>query len=235
MSPHNSPDGEWKVVIPQAMVDRILKSHAHEGEPELPKKGSLLDQDIPLFDEQEPPRKLGPFLLVGAIVAMMLIFTGLQVADSHAPATENEASVTSGVQSMSAAELIQSVNSGKGTAYWLGPKSGDVYTNSTAIDGVDQVAYHPESSPVTSQDQFDVSVSTFRNLATYNVRPHQFFGDNAITVTLKNGAAVTYNKSLPNQAIVIFPGKPQVIVLDYQAVQAVPRILDDAQNLVLIS
>lgn len=217
------------------MVERVLKGHEHEDEPELPSKGSLLDQDIPLFEEEEPRRRLGSLLLVGSIVASMLIFTGLQVADSHAPATENEVTVNSGIQTMSAAELIQAVNSEHKTIYWLGPVSGDVYTNSNTMEGVNQIAYHPKSSLVSNQNLFDVSVGTFSNLAAYDARPHQFFGDNAITVTLKNGAAVTYNKLLTDQAVVIFPGKPEVIVLDYPAAQTVPMIFSDAQNLVPIS
>lgn len=234
LSSLNSPLGEWAVVIPQSMVDKVLKEHVHEIIEEPPFEERLLDQDIPLFEEEAPSRGFGSLLLVGAIVASLLVFTGLQVADSHAPATQNEVAVSSGVQSMSAAELIQAVKAENRAVYWISPKRGDTYTNSSSTDGIDQISYRQEGSNVSNLNQFDVTVSTYKDLSTYQTQPHQFFGANSRTVTLNSGVVVTYNATLPNQTIVIFPGRPEVVVLNYPAVQAVPTLLNDAQNLVPI-
>jgi hypothetical protein len=223
------------VAIPQYLIDRAIKQ-SDESVPAVHSydEGPWLER--PLFVEEEPAGfGLGRLLLIGSIIGSLLIFSGLQVAQSHAPATARQVAVASGVQFMSAAELIQSIKTENRKVFWLNSKQGDSYTNSTSAIGIDQVFYRPVGSNASNLNQFDVNVSTYRDYSTYEAQPHPFLGANGRTIALASGATVTYNSALPNQAVVQFPNAPEVVVLNYPANQAVPMIINDAERLVPIS
>lgn len=223
------------VVIPQYLIDRALKNPgkavadvvAYDEGPSL---------DHPLYVEEETrPFGFGRLLLIGSIIGSLFIFTGLQVAQSHAPATVNQVAVSSGVQSMSAAELVQTIKAENRTVYWLNAKQGDSYTNSSSANGIDQIFYSPVGTRASDLNHFDVNVGTYRDVATYDSQPHPFLGANGRAITLSSGATVTYNTASPNQAVVQFSNHPEVVVLNYPATQTVPTIINDAETLVPIS
>jgi len=223
------------VVIPQYLIDLALKKSGEVVEEVLPyDEGFALEQPL-YFEEDARPFRFGRLLLIGAIVGSLVVFTGLQVADSHAPATVSETAVSSGVQTMSAAELIQSIKAENRTVYWLKSKRGDSYTNSSSANGLDQVTYRTAGTNVSNLNHFDVIVGTYKDYSTYDAQLHPLLGANGRTTTLTSGATVTYNAASPNQAVVQFPNNPEVVVLDYPAAQAVPTIINDAENLVPIS
>lgn len=223
------------VLIPQRLIDMAMRSSAAATEEIIPyDEGLPIEQ--PLYLEEEPrPFGFGRLLLMSAIVGSLVVFTGLQVADSHAPATLNETSVSSGVESMSAAELIQSVKAENRTVYWLNAKRGDSYANNSSANGIDQITYRPAGANASDLAQFDVIVGTYKDYATYDAHPHPLLGANGRTTTLTSGATVTYNSASPNQAVVQFPDKSEVVVLNYPAMQAVPALINDAENLVPVS
>ena len=234
----SSPDAsrnDVTVVIPQYLLDMALKDSKVALEVVIPyDEGPRLEQ--PLFIEAETrPIGFGKLLLIGAIVSSLVGFTGLQVAESHAPATVTEVTVSSGVQTMSAAELIQTIKTENRTVYWLNSKQGESYTNSSSANGIDQIFYRPVGSSASDLKQFDVNVGTYRDYSTYDAQPHPFLGANGRTITLPSGATVTYNTASPNQAVVQFSNKPEVVVLNYPATQTVPTIINDAESLVPIS
>jgi hypothetical protein len=222
------------VVIPQYLIDLALKDSGKAvAEVVAYDEGSWVQQ--PLYVEEESrPFGFGRLLLIGSIIGSLFIFTGLQVAQSHAPATVNQVAVSSGVQSMSAAELVQTIKAENRTVYWLNSKQGDSYTNSSSANGIDQIFYRPVGSNPSDLNQFDVNVGTYRDYSTYEAQPHPFLGANGRTITLPSGATVTYNTASPNQAVVQFFNKPEIVVINYPATQTVPTIINDAENLVPI-
>ena len=235
MSSLSAKCDDIRVVIPQSLIERALKKSTDIVEEILPyDEGYPVEQ--PLSYEEEPRLfSLGRLILITAIVGSLLTFTGLQVADSHAPASSHQVAVASGTQTMSAMELVQSVNAENRNVYWLGSKQGDSYSNSSSADGVDQITYHPEGSDISNLNQFDLIVGTYHDSSIYDAHPHPYLGGNGRTITLTSGALVSYNASSPDQAVVRFPNKSQVVVLNYPAVQSVPNMINDAQNLVPIS
>jgi hypothetical protein len=222
------------VVIPQYLIDLALKDSGRAvAEVVAYDEGPWVQR--PLYIEEESrPFGFGRLLLIGSIIGSLFIFTGLQVAQSHAPATVNQVAVSSGIQSMSAAELVQTIKAENRTVYWLNSKQGDSYTNSSSANGIDQIFYRPVGSNASDLSQFDVSIGTYRDYSTYEAQPHPFLGANGRTITLPSGATVTYNTASPNQAVVQFSNKPEIVVINYPATQTVPTIMSDAENLVPI-
>lgn len=235
MSSLSATRTDVKVVIPQYLLDLALKSSSKPvADVVLYDEGSASRH--PLVIEEEVPRMgFAKLLVIGAVLGSMVVFTGLQVAQSHAPATITEVAVSSGVQTMSAAELVQTIKAENRTVYWLNAKQGDSYTNTSSANGTDQIFYRPVGAQVSNLNQFDVNVSTYQDFATYDAQPHPLLGANGRAIALTNGATLTYNTASPNQAVVQFPNKPGVIVLNYPAFQAVPTMINDAENLVPIS
>jgi len=217
------------------LIDRALRKSADIVEEIVPyDEGLPIDQPL-YYEEESRFFGLARLALITAIVGSLVAFTGLQVADSHAPATINATAVTSGIQTMSAAELIQTIKTENRTVYWLNSKQGDTYSNNSSANGIDQVIYRPEGADVTNLNQFDVIIETYKDYSTYDTQPHPLLGANGRTTTLDSGATVTYNAASPNEAVVQFPNRPEIVVLNYPAVQAVPTIINDAGNLVPIS
>lgn len=223
------------VVIPQHLIDLALKDSGKSVAEVVPyDEGPSLEH--PLYVEEEVgPFGFGRLLLIGTILGSLFIFTGLQVAQSHAPATVNQVAVSSGVQSMSAAELVQTIKAENRTVYWLNLKQGDSYTISSSANGIDQIFYRPVGTRASDLNHFDVNVGTYRDYSTYDAQPHPFLGANGRTITLPSGSTVTYNTASPNQAVVQFSNKPEVVVLNYPATQTVPTIINDAETLIPIS
>lgn len=235
MSSPSARRNDVTVVIPQYLIDRALRESADAVEAIVPYDEGLPIEQPLYYEEESRAFRLDKVILITAIVGSVVAFTGLQVADSHAPATFNEVTVASGVQSMSAAELIQSIKAENRTVYWLNAKQGDSYANHTSANGMDQITYRPAGANVSDLTQFDVIVGTYKNYSTYDAQPHPLLGANGRTTTLTSGATVTYNSASPNQAVVQFPDRPEVVVLNYPAMQAVPTIINDAGNLVRIN
>jgi hypothetical protein len=223
------------VVIPQHLIDRALNESGKAVTRITPyDEGPSIEHPLYIEDE-ERPFGFGRLLLIGAVVSSLVIFTGLQVAQSHAPAAVNEVAVSSGVQPMSAAELVQLINAENRTVYWLNSRQGDSYTKSSSVNGIDQVFYQPEGANVSNLNPFDVNVGTYKDYSTYDAQPHPLLGGNGRTTTLTSGATVTYNSASTNQAVVQFPDKPEVVVINYPVAQTVPTIINDAESLVPIS
>lgn len=234
-SPGASRD-DVTVAIPQHLIDRALKESGKAVHEIVDwNEGPSTDRPVYVDAEYVRPFGFGRLLLIGSIVGSLFIFTGLQVAQSHAPATVNRVAVSSGVQSMSAAELVQTIKAENRTVYWLKAKQGDSYTNSSSANGIDQIFYQPVGTHASDLNQFDVNVGTYRDFSTYDAQPHPFLGVNGRTITLPSGATVTYNTASPNQAVVQFSNTPEVVVLNYPGTQTVPTIINDAESLVPIN
>ena len=105
-----TPRNDVTVVIPQHLIDLALKDSG-KSVAEVVAYDERTSTQQPLYmEEGVGPFGFGRLLLFGAIIGSLFIFSGFQVAQSHAPATVNQVAVSSGVQSMSAAELVQSIS-----------------------------------------------------------------------------------------------------------------------------
>jgi hypothetical protein len=189
----------------------------------------------PFLEEEAAPFSFGWLLLVGAVIGSLLVFGGVQVANSRDPATSKQIVVASGAQTMSAHELIQSVKAKGRTVYWLNARQGDSYLNNSSTSGIDHISYRPEGSNISNLNQFDVMIGTYRDYSTYLAQPHPFLGALGRTVTLSNGGTLTYNQMSPDRALVAFPDKPEIVVLNYPTTQGLSTLINDAQKLVPIN
>jgi hypothetical protein len=234
LSSLSSPSSGWTVIVPQATIEHARTMHSGTLENNLPLDESFSYPPSPLIEEEQGSLGFGRLLMIGTILGSLLVFTGWQVADSHAPAAPEEVTVASGVQTMSAAELIQSIKVNNKTAYWLNAKPGDSYSDNSSTEGVDQISYRPEGSNISNLNQYDVMIGTYRDFSTYDAQPHLLLGANGRTVTLSNGATLTYNQMSPERALVAFPDQAEIVVINYPTTQTVPTLINDAENLVQI-
>lgn len=234
MSSLSAKRNDVTVVVPQYLIDRAIKESAGRVEAIIPYDEGLPVEQPLYYEEESRFFSLARLGLITAIVGSIVVFTGLQVADSHAPAAVSQTTVATGVQTMSAAELIQSVSKENRTVYWLDSKPGDTYTNKSSAQGIDQIIYRPEGADVTNLLQYDVSIETYASYSLFDSQPHPLLGTNQRTTTLASGATVTYNAASIDEAVVQFPNQAQVVVINYPAAQALPTILNDASRLVPI-
>lgn len=221
--------------MPRAAIEAARSVHAGTVEDNFSADESFSYPPSPFIEEAPAPRSFVSRLIGGAVLGSILVFTGVQVASSHAPATQNQVAVVSGVQTMSAGELIQNVKSQGKSVYWINTRAGDSYSESSATLGVHQIFYRAEGSDASLLNQFDVMIGTYQDQATYDAQPHPFLSGESSTLNLSTGATLTYNQTASNRAIVTFPDKPEIIVLNYPTTQAVPIMINDAESLVLIS
>jgi CheY-like chemotaxis protein len=188
-------------------------------------------------EEEGAPIRVGRFLIIAAVILGTFIVSailGLQLSNSHAPAAHSVVAA-SGTRPMSATGLIQNVPTKNGKVYWLNVKQGDTYSVNSVVPGVDQITYLPKGSNISKLNQFDVVIGTYRDISTYNAQPHPFLGANGRTVTLSNGSTLSYNQMSPDRAVVSFPNKSELVVLNYPTTQTLPTLIKDAQNLVPIA
>lgn len=234
MSSQTIPGGDIPVLIPQYLIDQALKkSNRALAELVAFDEGPALVH--PLYVEEEVRSfRFGKFVLMSTVLACLIGFTGLQVAQSHAPASVNEFPFSSSLQTMSATELVQLVKTENRTVYWLDAKQGETYTNSSTATGINHIFYRPASNSVSNLNQYDFNIDTYPDLSTYDGQPHPLLGENGRTIGLANGATVTYNVVSPTQAVVQSPNYPEVVVINYPTPQSVPSLINDAQNLVPI-
>ena len=176
-------------------------------------------------------------LLLIAIVIMspFLVYGGMQILKSHPPQVLKVLVSTSGVQMMSTEELTTSVAAENRTVYWLGPITGDKYVDNSAKNGIDQISYLAENVTHLDTSQFDLRVTTYGNQSLYDAQPHPRAGKTEKTVTNTFGTQVTFDPANPNQAIVRFALKPEIIVVDYPTAQSEATITDNAQTLVRLN
>jgi hypothetical protein len=109
------------------------------------------------------------------------------------------------------------------------------YTNNALTDGVDQITYRPEGSDISNLRLFHVIIGTYRDYSNYEAQPHTFMGTNSGTLSLNNGATLTYDQASPDRIVIAFSDRPEIVVLNYPMAQALPTLITDAQNLVPIA
>ncbi len=200
------------------------------------------DQDEE-FGEQERSGFLGFYdshrlsllvLLTVIVLSPLAVYVGIQIGDSHPPQILKPLMTTTGVKTMSASELVASIAKEKRTVYWLGPITGDKYSDNIAKTGIDQISYLPENSVQSDSSQYDLRVTTYGNLAIYNAQTHPTVVGSEKSVTNNFGTKVQYDPALPNYTIIQFASKPEIVVIEYSAFQSESTLVDTAQTLALV-
>lgn len=173
------------------------------------------------------------YIAVDAVVSIALILTGFHFFVSNT-ALATEDLINSGITVMSVDELIKDVKAGNANVYWLGPIPGYTYTDDDLQFGTNFITYLPPHSDPNNINQLKLTVKTYRNMAVYKGLLHPLMGSNARKIVDANGTSVEFNEAAPEREIVIFKGKPEIVVIRYPTWQPATTLMKNAENLRLI-
>jgi hypothetical protein len=191
------------------------------------------------FDTREGGRKSRSsflrFLLLNIILWPVLVFVGLQISASHSPGAVKLLMTSTGVQSMTADQLVATVKNQGRSVFWLNPISDDTYSDTTVTSGVDMISYRPEGTVSQNVDQSDLVIKTYRDSASYDARFHHVEESALLSVETLRGIKISYNPSDLHHVVIYFNNRPQVVLIEYPNIQKVSTLINDAQNLVLIN
>jgi len=171
------------------------------------------------------------FVLANIFITPLLVYAGFQIVNSHPPTVLNALMISSGSQTISAADLVTLVRSEHKLAYWISPVAGDSYSNNSTEEGVNSVSYMPSGMRPKDLSQVSLTIKTYKDIAVYNKQLQPLAGPNETVITTANGTNVEYDEGLPNRMIVSFPRKPEIVVVQYPTTQNVTILMRDAANL----
>lgn len=189
----------------------------------------------PLNIEKSDLIRLVLRLLSMAFIGSVLGFAGMQINNAHAVSSFSEFRVAAGLQTMSAIELTRSIQATGKTVYWLGDRQVNSFSNNTLTTGLDQISYRQGELGELPINQFQVIVKTYQSAVDHDRRLHPLLSGEERTITLSNGASLTYNQDSTDKATVKFSDKPQVVELQYPTSQPLPILINDAASLVTIA
>jgi len=162
-----------------------------------------------------------------------LIFAGFQSAASRG-LTKN-ALIDSEVVLISADQLVSHTKGDSGSVYWLGPVTGDVYSDNDNQAGVDLVSYWPKGSNPTTATLPTMTIATYDNSAVYATYVHPLSDAKTTKTVVVSGRTVRFSTDSMNHEIVTFSGKPEIVEINYPTWQTAQTLTKNAENLHLVS
>lgn len=174
------------------------------------------------------------FVLVNTLFWPVVVYVALQISASHSPQIVQDLMKTSGVQSMTADQLVATVTSQGRPVFWLNRLSGDMYSDNTSVNGIDVISYLPSDANPAHLNQLDLVVKTYKDSNVYNMQLHPLAGGSGTVVENVGNVSVTYSPTSPDHSIITFKDRPQIVSIDYPAFQDVSTLVMDAQNLQLV-
>lgn len=174
------------------------------------------------------------FVLANTLFWPVVVFVGLQISASHSPQIVRDLMKTSGVQKMTADQLIATVTSQGRPVFWLNRLTGDMYSDNTSVNGIDVISYLPSNANPAHLNQLDLVVKTYKDLNVYNMQLHPLAGGSGTVVENVGNVSVTYSPASPDHSVITFKDRPQIVSIDYPAFRDVSTLVMDAQNLQLI-
>lgn len=174
------------------------------------------------------------FVLANTLFWPVVVFVGLQISASHSPQVVQDLMKTSGVQRMTADQLIATVTSQGRPVYWLNRMTGDMYSDNTSVNGIDVISYLPMDANPIHLNQLDLVVKTFKDANVYSMQLRPLAGGSGTVVENVGNVSVTYSPASPNHSVVTFKDRPQIVSIDYPSFQDVSTLVMDAQNLQLV-
>lgn len=175
------------------------------------------------------------FLLLNVLIWPVIVYVGLQISAAHSPAVTKSLMKSSGVQAMSADQLVATVKGQGRPVFWLGRLSGDKYSQNTTVSGVDLISYLPDNANPMYLNQLDLVIKTYKDLNVYNTQLHQLFAGSGTVVENAGRVTVTFRPTSPDHSVVTFKDRPEVVAIDYPGFQNISTLVNDAQNLAPIS
>jgi len=172
------------------------------------------------------------YIAIDAVISVAIILAGFALMSSTLSSTKASGDV--GLQRMSADDLLHNIQTEKRNVYWLGPIQGDTYSDYDIQPGINVITYLPPDADPSDINQPELSVKTYKNIATYNGQVHPLLGSNARRIVNTNGTSVEFNEVTLDREIVIFKDKPEVIVIRYPTWQPATILMDNAEKLTLI-
>lgn len=171
------------------------------------------------------------FVLVNTLFWPVVVYVGLQISASHSPQIVQDLMKTSGVQTMTAEQLIATVTSQGRPVFWLNRMTGDMYSDNTSVNGIDVISYLPSNANPGYLNQLDLVVKTYRDSNLYNMQLHPLAGGSGTVVENVGNVSVTYSPASPDHSIIAFTDRPQIVTIDYPSFKKVSTLVMDAQNL----
>lgn len=174
------------------------------------------------------------FVLANTLFWPVAVFVGLQISASHSPQIVQDLMKTSGVQRMTAEQLIATVTSQGRPVFWLNRLSGDMYSDNTSVNGIDVISYLPSDANPAHLNQLDLVVKTYKDANVYSMQLHPLAGGSGTVVENVGNVSVTYNPASPDHSVITFKDRPEIVSIDYPAFRDVSTLVMDAQNLQLV-
>ncbi len=178
--------------------------------------------------------KIAIFIMASLLISSVVVYASVQIKNSHVPQILEIQLTSNGHETMSAVELIHSTRSESHSIYWLGPIPGDAYTHLVGRRGIDQIDYLTSTFNPATVSPFHLRITTYGNMEIYRVQLRPLRSGNKRVFVNWDGVKVKYDPTSLNRALVTFPGRPEVVVMNYAVAQKLATLIDDAVSLIRI-
>jgi hypothetical protein len=121
--------------------------------------------------------------------------------------TSTFSEVVAGKVALSEQELSDSVKKLGVTVYWAGPVNGAKYALSVPGDGQAYVRYLPNGKGIEDTAPNYVVIATYKTADAFQATQSASNSTSGVTFINPEGAAVYYNKTVPTNVYVAYPGK----------------------------
>lgn len=175
------------------------------------------------------------FLGLDAVLSFALVFGGFQIAASHSSARLNAAMGHSGLIAMSANEFIDHIKDDDKSAYWLGPMAGKKYAINHTQGDVDIITYLPEDAEINKVNQPELAIETYKDSMAYATDVRPLRGPNIAKYVTASGNIVQFDTGLMEVETVTIKETLQIVEIHYPTRQTVQTLMQNAENLKLVS
>lgn len=168
-----------------------------------------------------PYQKIRPnffwYLGVDALLSIFLVVGIFQFTESRRESSLHEIElVQAGAIPMSSIQMVERMRHERRNGFWLGPESGTTYAADEIVPHVLTITYLPRGTDLFSPDQPKMTVQTFDSFASFQRITHVYLDSETTELYVtKNGNTVVFDPRNMAKQIVLRPGDPAVIVINY--------------------
>jgi hypothetical protein len=200
----------------EPMTDESPKTPPVRKKPAVKKAPAKKIIEEPIIITPEPVTRtvtLTKFVVVIIWVASISLVSGYFLgSNKSAPkvdlnSTSTFTEVVAGRVALTEQELTDAVKKLGATVYWAGPVKDAKYTLSVPGDGQAYVRYLPNGKGIEDTAPNYVVIATYATANAFEATQSAANSTSGVTFINPEGAAVYYNKSVPTNVYVAYPGK----------------------------